>query len=60
MRRKGVLPLVFFLVVTPIGVFKRLRGWDPLERRSGRTAGASYWRPYTGRQLDPRHFDRMY
>lgn len=67
-----ILGIVFFLVVTPIGVFKRLRGWDPLERRlggaqaAGTTApgttapGTTYWRPYSGRQQDPKHFDRMY
>jgi hypothetical protein len=54
-----ILGIVFFLVVTPIGVFKRLRGWDPLERRLG-AGGATYWRPYGGRQHDPKHFDRMY
>lgn len=57
-----VLGVVYFLVVTPIGVFKRLRGWDPLERRRFGTAaaGTTYWRPYSGRQHDPKHFDRMY
>jgi hypothetical protein len=56
-----ILAIVFFLVVTPIGVWKRLRGWDPLERRQVATAaGASFWRPYSGRQRDPRHFDRMF
>ena len=59
-----ILGLVFFLVVTPIGVFKRLTGWDPLERRltsnTPATADASFWRPYAGRQHDPKHFDRMF
>ena len=58
-----ILAIVFFLVVTPIGVFKRMRGWDPLERRMALTSpspGATFWRPYTGRQGDPRHFDRMF
>lgn len=58
-----ILGIVFFLIVTPIGVFKRLRGWDPLERRlSGSTAatGDSFWRPYGARLHDPKHFDRMY
>jgi hypothetical protein len=55
-----VLAFVYFLVLTPIGVFKRLRGWDPLERRLAPAAGASFWRPYSGRQGDPKHFDRMY
>ena len=61
-----ILGVVFFLVVTPIGVFKRLTGWDPLERRLTSNqpvtagAGTSYWRPYAGRQHDPKHFDRMF
>lgn len=56
-----ILAIVFFLVVTPIGAWKRLRGWDPLERRlAPQPAGASFWRPYGGRQADPKHFDRMY
>jgi len=56
-----ILALVYFLVVTPIGLWKRLRGWDPLERRLAPQAnGGSYWRPYGGRRADPKHFDRMY
>jgi hypothetical protein len=53
-----VLAIVFFLIVTPIGVFKRLTGWDPLERRAPRRA--SYWKPYDARQHDPKHFEKMY
>jgi hypothetical protein len=53
-----ILGLVFFLVVTPIGVVKRLSGWDPLSRRGPR--GASYWRPYSKRQHDPRHYEKMF
>jgi hypothetical protein len=30
-----ILGLVFFFIVTPIGVVKRLLGWDPLHRRAG-------------------------
>jgi hypothetical protein len=57
-----ILAIVFYFVVTPIGVWKRLRGWDPLERRkvAATATRTSYWRPYSGRQHDPRHFDRMY
>jgi hypothetical protein len=57
-----ILGVVFFLVVTPIGVVKRLSGWDPLERRLAAAGGAgtSFWRPYSGRQHDPKHFDRMF
>ncbi len=53
-----VLGLVFFLVITPIGVTKRLLGWDPLSRRGPR--GASYWKPYSERQHDKRHYEKMY
>jgi hypothetical protein len=53
-----VLGLVFFLVITPIGVVKRLSGWDPLNRRSG--PSASYWKPYSDRQRDPRHYEKMF
>jgi len=53
-----VLSIVFFFIVTPIGVFKRLRGWDPLERRAPRRD--SYWKPYDPRQHDPKHFEKMY
>jgi saxitoxin biosynthesis operon SxtJ-like protein len=53
-----ILGLVFYLVITPIGVFKRMFGWDPLGRRSA-TAG-SYWRTYSERQRDPRHYEKMF
>jgi len=51
-----VLAVVFFIAVTPIGLVKRLTGWDPLRRRA-QSAG-SYWRPYP--QRDPRHYEKMY
>jgi hypothetical protein len=54
-----VLALVYFLVVTPIGVVKRLTGWDPLSRRAPREGG-SYWKPYPERQQDTRHYEKMY
>ena len=53
-----ILGLIFFLVVTPIGVVKRLSGWDPLGRRGLR--GASYWKPYSERQRNPRHYEKMF
>jgi hypothetical protein len=53
-----ILALVFYLVVTPIGITKRLTGWDPLDRRSARRE--SYWKPYPERQLNPRHYEKMY
>ena len=53
-----ILAFVFFAIVTPIGVVKRLFGWDPLHRRAG--ASESYWRPYSDRQRDPRHYEKMF
>ena len=53
-----ILGLVFFLVMTPIGVVKRLSGWDPLSRRAVRSP--SYWKPYSERQRNPRHYEKMY
>lgn len=53
-----ILGVVFFLVITPIGVIKRWSGWDPLDRRSGRRS--SSWKAYSERQRDPRHYEKMY
>jgi hypothetical protein len=53
-----ILAVVFFLVITPIGVVKRLMGWDPLSRRGARSE--SYWKPYSERQRDPRHYEKMF
>ncbi len=53
-----ILAFVFFLVLTPIGLIKRAMGWDPLHRRS--QSSDSYWHPYSKRQLDPRHYEKMF
>jgi hypothetical protein len=53
-----ILAFVYFAVITPIGVIKRLTGWDPLDRRAARRE--SYWRDYSERQRDPRHYEKMY
>ncbi len=53
-----ILAIVYFLVLTPTGLVKKAVGWDPLRRRSARQP--SYWRSYSSRQRDPRHFEKMY
>lgn len=53
-----ILAFVFFVVMTPIGIVKRLFGWDPLHRRAA--PRESYWRPYSERQRDPRHYEKMF
>jgi hypothetical protein len=53
-----ILAIVFFLVLTPIGLVKRAMGWDPLQRRAG--SRDSFWQPYPERQHDPRHYEKMF
>lgn len=53
-----ILAIVFFFVVTPIGLIKRITGWDPLRRRAA--ASDSYWQPYSERQRDARHYEKMF
>ena len=53
-----ILGLVFFLLVTPLGLVRRLSGGDPLGRRAKRTE--SYWKPYTERRKSPKHYEKMY
>src|SRR5215813_1952654 len=51
-----ILAIVFFLVLTPIGLVKRAMGWDPLQRRSG--PRHTFWETYPER--NPRHYEKMY
>jgi len=51
-----ILAIVFFLVLTPIGLVKRAMGWDPLQRRS--KARDTFWQPYPERP--PRHYEKMF
>jgi hypothetical protein len=53
-----ILGLVFFLVALPIGLLRKVFGGDPLNRRGA--PAESYWRPYTERQADRRHYEKMY
>src|SRR5258708_2387960 len=53
-----ILAFVFFGIVTPIGLIKRSFGWDPLNRRAA--SSDSYWTPYSERQKDPRHYEKMF
>lgn len=52
-----LLSLVFYLVVTPVGLVMRLAGKDPMDRRLGDRD--SYWRPRP-RQYDPKQTEKMY
>jgi hypothetical protein len=53
-----ILGVVFFLIITPLGLVMRRAGWDPLSSR--RRSGQSAWAPYPSRMSDPRHFEQMF
>jgi hypothetical protein len=53
-----ILALIFFIIVTPIGLIRRISGKETLRRRAGRAE--SYWKLYNARQRDPRHFEKMF
>ena len=47
----GILILLYYLVITPIGLMRRVTGSDPLERAFNASA-LSYWKPHTERRGD--------
>ena len=51
-----LLAILFFLVLTPVGLLARAAGWDPLRRKRG--PGSSGWLPYPSR--DPKHYEHLY
>jgi hypothetical protein len=53
-----ILGVVYVSAVTPIGLIKKLQGWDPLQRRGD--SRPTYWKDYTGRQGDRRHYEKMF
>ena len=53
-----ILGLVFFGIMTPLGVIMRRAGWDPLASRPAR--GRSHWVAYSPRPGNPRHFEQMF
>jgi hypothetical protein len=50
-----ILAMIFYLVMTPIGLALRLAGHDPLRRRLDRSA-ASYWIEYNPHSRVERYF----
>jgi hypothetical protein len=52
------LAIVFFGIVTPIGLLRKVAGGDPLRRRA--RPADSYWCPYSARQRDPKHYEKMF
>ena len=51
-----LLLVMFFVVLAPVGLLRRLFGADPLRRRRGSTS----WVPYPSRYRDPNHYERLF
>jgi len=51
------LTALFAIVLTPVSLFWRVIGKDPLTRRRTQWPG---WSPYPARYRDPKHYSRMY
>lgn len=54
-----ILGVLFFVVFAPLGAWRRMRGADPLNRRAD-ASRESFWQPYSDRQADPKHYERMF
>lgn len=54
-----LLLLIFFGVITPIGLLMRALGHDPMNRRAGR-AGASAWRARGRTAVDRRRYFQQF
>jgi hypothetical protein len=54
-----ILTMVFFLVVTPIGLLMRAFGRDPLNRRLDKNA-STYWIPKKYDDRSPRRLEKYY
>lgn len=54
-----VLALVYFLVVTPIGLLARLFGYDPMSRKADADA-SSYWIDRPAAPAEPRRHFRQF
>jgi hypothetical protein len=53
-----ILVVIYYTVLTPIGLVMRLLGYDPLQRRFDRNA-ASYWTPRQPQEKIERYFQQF-
>lgn len=51
-----LLGIVFFLVMTPIGLLMRIAGKDPMERKF---SGSTYWKSPKAHSMGNKHFERQ-
>jgi hypothetical protein len=54
-----LMAMIYFLVITPIGLLMRLLGRDPLVRRFDRNA-SSYWMSRPSVPIDPARYFRQF
>ena len=54
-----ILTLVYYLMMTPIGLVMRLFGKDPMNRKIDREA-ETYWRPRAPETNDPARVEKMF
>lgn len=55
-----ILSLFFYIVLTPIGFFGRLFGWDPLALRFRVNAVDTYWTRRESRHLEAADYEKRY
>ena len=53
-----ILAVVYYLVLTPIGLVSRLTGYDPMQRRFDRNA-QTYWTPREPEEDTERYFKQF-
>ncbi|MCM8757727.1 MAG: SxtJ family membrane protein [Candidatus Omnitrophica bacterium] len=54
-----ILIVLFYLIVTPYGLFMRMFGYDPLERKIEKRKD-SYWKPKSKRGFNQKDFERLF
>ncbi len=54
-----ILSLMFYLVFTPVALFMKLIGRDPLERRYVKESD-TYWVDRSKEEINPKHFERQF
>ena len=50
--------VIYYIVLTPIGLFLRLTGYDPMQRRFDRAA-KTYWTPREQEEKTKRYFQQF-
>ncbi len=54
-----ILTVIFYLVFTPVGIFMRLLGKDPLDRALDKKT-ASYWKEKEKKEFSPLNYTRQF